>query len=130
MAAIAKCLAPGSFGAFVLDQLSALDGIDARPMFGGAGFYLDGEFFGILYEEQLYFRASAETIADYKKRGMKPFAPFEGRKGESRRYYQVPVEIIESAEDLVRWARAARQASPPTSKKSVRKRPARTRSKR
>jgi DNA transformation protein len=114
MATTAKCLAPGSFGAFVLDQLSALEGIEARSMFGGAGFYLDGEFFGILYKEHLYFRVSAETIAGYKKRGMKPFAPFEGRRGESRRYYEVPVDILESAEDLVKWARIAQQAAPLT----------------
>ena len=30
-------LAEGSFGAFVLDQLGALGGVEARPMFGGAG---------------------------------------------------------------------------------------------
>src|SRR5690349_10597803 len=36
-------LSDGSFGAFVLDQLRELGGVDAKPMFGGAGFYLDGE---------------------------------------------------------------------------------------
>ena len=106
-AARASILAPGSFGAFVLDQLSGLDGVSAKPMFGGAGFYVDGEFFGILYKERLYFRVSADTIGDYKSRKMKPFAPFEGRKGESRAYYEVPIEILESPVDLVRWARKA-----------------------
>ena len=100
-------LAPGSFGAFVLDQLSGLGGIVAKPMFGGAGFYLKGSFFGILYKEHLYFRVSAATIGEYKKRKMKPFEPFEGRKGKSRSYYQVPLEILESPDDLVRWAEAA-----------------------
>ena len=105
-----KALADGSFGAFVLDQLSALDGVEAHPMFGGAGFYLDGEFFGILYKDRLYFRVSADTIKDYTSRGMKPFEPFESRKGKSRGYYQVPIEVVESATDLVKWARAAQQA--------------------
>lgn len=107
-------LAEGSFGAFVLDQLSGLGAVDARPMFGGAGFYADGEFFAILYEERLYFRVSPETIGAYKARKMKPFAPFAGRKGESRGYYEVPIDIIESADDLVSWARAARQTTPLT----------------
>jgi DNA transformation protein and related proteins len=109
-------LAEGSFGAFVLDQLSGLDGVAARPMFGGAGFYLEGEFFGILYKDHLYFRVSADTIDDYKRRKMKPFAPFEGKKGESRGYYEVPIEILESADDLVKWARAA-QRTPPLTRK-------------
>ena len=103
-------LSEGSFGAFVLDQLSALEGIEAKPMFGGAGFYLDGTFFGILYKEHLYFRVSDETIGEYKKRKMKPFEPFEGRKGKSKGYYEVPVEILESPGDLVKWARVAARA--------------------
>ena len=106
-AARPSVLSEGSFGAFVLDQLSALKGIEAKPMFGGAGFYRDGTFFGILYKEHLYFRVSDETIGDYKKRKMKPFKPFEGKRGSSKNYYQVPIEILESPVDLVTWARAA-----------------------
>jgi DNA transformation protein len=117
-----KALAEGSFGAFVLDQLAALGGVEARPMFGGAGLYLDGEFFGILYKERLYFRVSADTIANYTRRKMKPFEPFEGRQGRSRRYYEVPIEIVESADDLVTWARAAQRTPPLTSRgRSARK---------
>ena len=103
-------LAEGSFGAFVLDQLSELGDVVARPMFGGAGFYLDGSFFGILYKEHLYFRVSDQTIGEYKKRKAKPFEPFEGRQGTSKGYYEVPVEILESPVDLVKWARAAQRA--------------------
>ena len=41
-----------------------------------------------------------ETIGEYKKRKAKPFEPFEGRKGKSKGYYEVPVEILESPVDL------------------------------
>ncbi|HUQ87241.1 MAG TPA: TfoX/Sxy family protein, partial [Vicinamibacterales bacterium] len=90
--------------------LSDLDGIEARPMFGGAGLYLDGSFFGILYKQHLYFRVSEKTIGQYQKRKAKPFEPFEGRKGKSKGYYEVPLEILESPVDLVKWARAAAHA--------------------
>jgi DNA transformation protein and related proteins len=103
-------LAEGSFGAFVLDQLSALGEVIGRPMFGGAGLYLDGKFFGLLYEERLYFRVSPQTIGEYKARKMKPFAPFGGKRGASRNYYQVPLEILESQGDLIEWARQAAKA--------------------
>lgn len=126
-AARPSVLSEGSFGAFVLDQLRELGDVVARPMFGGAGFYLDGTFFGILYEERLYFRVSPETVGEYKARKMKPFAPFGGSRGESRGYYEVPVEIIESPADLMKWARAA-QRTPPMS--STRRRVTRTRVKR
>lgn len=111
-------LAEGSFGAFVLDQLGELGGVEARPMFGGAGLYLDGDFFGILYKERLYFRVSADTIADYTSRKMQPFEPFEGRQGQSRGYYEVPLEVVESPADLVTWARAAQRTPPRTARKN------------
>jgi DNA transformation protein and related proteins len=110
-AARPSVLSEGSFGAFVLDQLSELADVIARPMFGGAGFYLDGVFFGILYKQQLYFRVSAETVGEYKKRKMKPFRPFDGKRGSSKSYYQVPIEILENRNDLATWARLAVQAS-------------------
>ena len=116
-------LAEGSFGAFVLDQLSGLGDVEAKPMFGGAGFYLDGTFFGILYKEHLYFHVTPDTIGEYKKRKMKPFTPFEGKKGSSRNYYEVPLEILESQRDLVAWARKAAKAQTSES----RRRPTRNR---
>lgn len=116
-AARPSVLTEGRFGAFVLDQLSALGEIEAKPMFGGAGFYLDGTFFGILYKQHLYFRVSDDTIADYKTRKMKAFEPFEGKRGTSKNYYEVPVEILESPADLVKWARKAAQSAEEKPKK-------------
>ena len=113
----------------MLDQLSALGAVDARPMFGGAGYYLDGVFFGLLYQERLYFRVSADTIKDYTSRKMKPFEPFAGRKGKSLGYYEVPIEIVESAGDLVKWARAAQRTPPLTKQRSPRQDVKRTRKK-
>ena len=113
-AARAGVLSEGSFGAFVLDQLHDLGNVEAKPMFGGAGFYLDGSFFGILYKERLYFRVSTDTIGEYQERKMKPFRPFAGRRGRSgNNYYQVPVEILESPPDLIEWARKAARAKEP-----------------
>ncbi len=56
---------------------------------------------------------------------MKPFEPFEGKKGRSRGYYEVPLEIVESADDLVRWAKAAQRTPPLTApaKKTKRRSP-------
>ena len=102
---------PDGFAGFVEDQLSDLDDLVMKPMFGGTGLYLDGVFFGIIYSDRLYFRVSDETIGEYKKRKMKPFKPFEGKRGSSKNYYEVPVEIIESPRDLAAWARKAAQAA-------------------
>jgi DNA transformation protein len=99
-------LGEGSLGAFILDQLSALGEVHARAMFGGAGFYCAGDFFGILFKDRLYFRVSDETVGEYQTRGMKPFEPFKNRAG-SKRYYEVPADVLENPDELVRWAKRA-----------------------
>jgi len=91
-----------SFKDFVLDQLQDLDGVEARRMFGGYGLYQDETFFGIIHEGRLYFKIDEKTVAQYRKRKMKPFRP--NAKQTLTSYYQVPVEIVEDNERLCDWA--------------------------
>jgi DNA transformation protein and related proteins len=90
-----------SFKDFVLDQLQALDGVEARRMFGGFGLYRDETFFGIVHKGRLYFKIDASTVGEYRKRKMKPFRP--NARQTIRSYYQVPAEILEDADRLVAW---------------------------
>jgi DNA transformation protein and related proteins len=94
-----------SFGDFILDQLAGLDDIEARRMFGGYGLYQDEIFFGILHKGKLFFKIDDSTVDEYRKRKMKPFRPNDRQTLKS--YYQVPVEIIEDADQLGRWASRA-----------------------
>ena len=91
-----------SFKDFVLDQLHALDEIEARRMFGGFGLYRDETFFGILHKGKLFFKIDESTVGAYRKRKMKPFRP--NPKQTLKSYYQVPVDIIEDADELREWA--------------------------
>ena len=94
-----------SFKEFVLDQLRGLDGVVARGMFGGDGLYCGEQFFGIIFQGRLYFKTSPATRPPYLKAGMTPFAP--NPRQTLKNYYEVPVEIVESAERLVAWGRDA-----------------------
>jgi len=94
-----------SFKDFVLDQLRELDDVEARRMFGGHGLYQDETFFGILHKGKLFFKVDESTVGEYRKRKMKPFRPNANQT--LKRYYQVPVEIIEDGEQLGAWAEAA-----------------------
>jgi DNA transformation protein len=96
---------PGPFKDFVLDQLAALPGLEARAMFGGHGLYGGEVFFGVLFKGRLYFKTTTSTRVEYARRGMKPFRPSD--KQSLKRYYEVPAEILESREALVEWARQA-----------------------
>ena len=94
-----------SFRDFVLDQLSGLDDVEARRMFGGHGLYQDETFFGIVHRGRLYFKIDESTVGEYRKCKMKPFRP--NARQTLKSYYQVPVEIIEDADELHEWAEAA-----------------------
>jgi DNA transformation protein and related proteins len=107
---------PTAFVSFVLDQLARLDDIRAQRMFGGFGVYSHDTFFGIVHEDILYFKVSDRTRDDYVNAGMPPFKPYKHRP-VTLQYYQVPVEVVEDADELSRWAlraiRVAQQANEP-----------------
>lgn len=94
-----------SFKDFVLDQLRLPGDLEYRSMFGGYGLYSGGKFFGIVFNERLYFKTDAATRAVYEQRGMKPFRPSLRQKLKS--YYEVPADVIEDAPTLTDWAKEA-----------------------
>ena len=98
------------FRSFVLDQLSELEDVMPRSMFGGVGLYSRGLFFGILARDRLYLKVDDGNREAYTKAGEKPFRPYPDRPG-TMQYYAVPLAILESAAELVEWAREARSAA-------------------
>ena len=93
------------FRDFVLDQLSELSGLTHRAMFGGYGLYQRETFFGIIHEGRLYFKTDGTTRAAYVTRNMKPFRP--NPKQTLKTYYEVPVDVLEDAGELTKWAQQA-----------------------
>jgi DNA transformation protein len=99
----------GSYLSFVLDQLAALPDVVSRSMFGGIGIYSRGVFFAVIDNDTIFFKVDDALAVRYRERGMPPFAPIPGQK-PMMSYYQVPVDVLESAEDVVRWARESLKA--------------------
>ena len=93
-----------SFKDFVLEQVAPLP-IKIRPMFGSFGLYLEDRFFGIISEDQLFFKTNHKTRKDYKKLGSKPFTP--SPKQILINYYEVPAEVIDNPEILKEWVQKA-----------------------
>lgn len=90
------------FKDFVLDQLADLHGVTCRAMFGGYGLYHSATFFGIIHKGRLYFKITPKTVDRYNAHGMKPFRP--NAKQTLKSFYEVPVDVIEDAEQLNEWA--------------------------
>jgi DNA transformation protein and related proteins len=92
---------------YVLEQLARLPRVTSRRMFGAIGLYSDGVFFGIVDHDTVFFKVDDGTRERYVLRGSEPFRPYKDRPDVSMNYFQVPAEVLEDAEELVPWARAA-----------------------
>ena len=107
----------------MLEQLAGLGEVHSRRMFGAAGLYRGEQFFGLIDDNVLYLKVDDVNRADFLARGMAPFCPYRDKPEYSMSYYQAPADVIEDAEQLVDWARAAVRAALETpSKSSARKR--------
>lgn len=100
-------MADTSFLDYVLEQLEGAKGLKVRPMFGGHGLSMSGNFFGIVHKGAVYFRTDKASRPDYVKAGSRPFNP--NGKQELHRYYEVPADVLEDAAKLLEWARRATQ---------------------
>lgn len=87
----------------VVGLLAEIGQVRTKAMFGGHGLYSGATFFGIVYRERLYFKVDDDSREEYVSRGMPPFAPTPGKTMKS--YYEVPRDVFDSDEELVRWAR-------------------------
>jgi DNA transformation protein len=94
------------FKSYVLDQLEGLGDVTPRAMFGGVGLYCSGVFFGILASDIVYLKVDDGNRSDYQDAGSRPFTPYAARAG-TMQYWAVPLDVLESAPELVEWARRA-----------------------
>ena len=98
-----------SFTGFVRDQLAGMESLRLRQMFGGHGLYWGEQFFGLLFDDRLYFKTNERTRKIYEARGMAVFQPNEQQT--LKHYFEVPAEVVEDQTQLVAWAREAASIS-------------------
>lgn len=98
-----------SFMDLVMDQLSGIEGLRGKKMFGGAGLFKDEAMFGLIAEATLYLKADDRNRPDYERHGKGPFRPYKD-KDRTMPYYEVPEEVLEDREELRKWALKAIEA--------------------
>jgi DNA transformation protein len=96
----------------IADQLRSFGPVTVRRMFGGAGLYHGERMFGLVADDVLYFKVDDASRADYLAAGAKPFT-YRRRLGRATlpTYYEVPASILDDADTLADWARAALAAT-------------------
>ena len=70
---------------YIIDQLRTLGTVTAKRMFGGAGLYHRGAFFGLVADDALYFKVNEVNRKDYLDAGSPPFKPFGSHAWDTTR---------------------------------------------
>jgi DNA transformation protein len=102
------------FARYVHEQLADLGEVTAGRFFGGVGFKLGQVQFAMCMRETLYFVVDGATRERYVATGSARFQ-YGTAKGTRlvHRYYEVPADVIEDRDTLVRWAQQAVAAAAP-----------------
>jgi DNA transformation protein len=94
---------------YVKGQLERLGPVTVKKMFGGAGLYADGLFFGLIdSSDAVYLKVDDTNRADYEAAGSAVFHPrTSGGKTMAMPYMTVPEDVLEDPDALAAWARKA-----------------------
>ena len=95
------------FVSYIVELMQAVGPVNARPMFGGFGVFLDKLMFGLIAEGILYLKADQSTRPYFEARDLETFNYVKNNKPYSMSYYQAPEEALENDEDMALWANQA-----------------------
>ena len=90
---------------------AGIAGINAKRMFGGTGFSIDGKTFAIIAFDQLWLKVDDETRAAFDAAKCEIFTYEADGKVRTMNYYTVPPDAMESAALMRPWASRAWEAA-------------------
>lgn len=92
---------------FVIERMSVVRDLQVKGMFGGYGIFQDDCMFALIIEDQLYFKADANTRKEFETKGLKPFT-YEARgKWVEVNYFEAPPEVFDEIDEMRVWANKA-----------------------
>ncbi len=93
------------FAQHVIEAMQGFAPVEARAMFGGFGIFRHGLMFGLIADEQLYFKADDQSVPEFTALGLGPFRYAARGKTTQLGYYQAPPEVFDDAGQMTEWAR-------------------------
>ena len=94
------------------DLMQGIRGVTSRAMFGGWALYRDGVTFGIIADEQLFFKVDDKSRAKFEKMGSAPFKyESRGKQVTMKSYWELPADVAEDRDELERWVGTACRAA-------------------
>ena len=105
-------VANDSFAEFLREQLAPLGRITMRRMFGKMGVFCNGLMLGMIMDDTLYVRVDDHNRMVFKEAESEPPLNYE-KQGRTidLAFWRVPEHLLDEADELVTWARAALAAA-------------------
>ncbi len=91
--------------------------ITSRKMFGGHGIYRDGLMFGLVADDELYFKVDKVSVGLFEEKSLEPFEYIKNNKPMKMSYYLAPEEIYDEPDVAKEWAERAFEAALRSKKK-------------
>lgn len=92
-------------------RMMPLGPVEARPMFGGYGVFLDGLMFGLFAGEVLYFKTDPDSEARFRAAGSEPFTFRRKGRTVAMSYWRAPEACGSDPDALLEWARTGNEAA-------------------
>lgn len=100
-----------AFLAHLDELLEPLGKISSKIMFGGHGIYCNGIIMGLVIDRAFYLKVDEQTQVLFEAVGSAPFVYQMKMKDVSMSYWSVPEDAMESAEQMLPWAKLAYDAA-------------------
>lgn len=92
-------------------RMMPLGPVEARPMFGGYGVFVDGLMFALFAGGVLYFKADPDSEPRFRAAGSTPFTYRRKGREIALTYWRAPETCEADPEALQDWAGIARESA-------------------
>lgn len=102
-----------SFVSYLLeDVFIGIHDLSSRAMFGGFGLYKNGIMFGLVSDDEVFFKVDIHTIPKYEMIGSRPFTYVHNDKKQiTLSYWLVPSDVLENREQVCLWIEESYQVA-------------------
>jgi DNA transformation protein len=95
----------------VLDRIQISTPATSKKMFGGHGIFHHGLMFGLITNNQLYFKADKQSEHYFKEINLQPFTYIKAGKPVRLSYYLAPESFFEVEDETITWTNRAIEAA-------------------
>ncbi|MEW5422084.1 TfoX/Sxy family protein [Amorphus sp. 3PC139-8] len=96
---------------YLIDLFAPLGPVSVERMFGGQGIRYDGLMIALVMGDDIYLKASPETISAYEAAGSTPFSYENGKKRVVTSYWRLPDAAADDPDAFCEWGRQAHAAA-------------------